>query len=93
MQRLNQGRQFTTDPPGVKRTAYLVELGDVGKTQQSYLGQTPYTFQQDDVGRLVEVVTGFTAGFMSWGFSSTFEDLREAYPNPKPYIGAPSAKE
>lgn len=86
MKKLNQGRQYITDPPGVKRTAFHVEYSDVGKTQQQYLGQTPYTFQEDDVGRLVEVVVGFTPGFMSWGFSSVFADLRKQYPDPKPYV-------
>lgn len=93
MRKLNQGRQYVTDPPEVKRTAFLVEAGDVSKTQPNYLGQSPYTFQADDVGRLVEVVVGFTPGFMSWGFSSIFQDLRKQYPDPKPYMGAPSASE
>lgn len=93
MIKLNTGRQYVTDPPQVKRTAFQVETSDVGKTQKNYLGQTPYTFVPDDVGRLIEVVTGFSPGFMSWGFSSMFADLRKQYPDPKPYMGAPSAKE
>lgn len=85
MKKLNNGRQYVTDPPEVKRTAFLVEASDVGKSQKSYHGMEPYTFKEDDVGRLVEVVTGFSPGFMSWGFSSIFVDLRQQYPNTKPY--------
>lgn len=85
MQKLNEGRSHVIDPPGVKRTAYLVEPGDVGKTQGKYLGQEPYVFQADDVGRLVEVTVGFSPDYMSWRFTSMFEDLRKQYPDPKPY--------
>jgi len=93
VEKLNNGRQYVTDPPQVKRTAFRVESSDVGKTQKGYLGQTPYTFVEDDVGRLIEVVTGFSPGSMSWGFSSIFVDLRKQFPDHKPYIGAPSASE
>lgn len=86
MRRLNQGDRFTTDPYEVKRAAFLVETSDVGKTQQNYLGQHAYTFQEDDVGRLIEVITGFTPGFMSWTFGSMFAELRKQYPDSKPYI-------
>lgn len=92
MKKLNSGRQYVTDPPEGKRTAFLVEEADVGKTQKNYLGQGPYTFQADDVGRLVEVIQNMSPGFMSWGFGSMFADLREQFPDPKPYMGAPSAK-
>jgi len=85
MKKINEGRQHVIDPPNVKRVAYLVEASDVGKTQGRYLGQEPYVFQSDDVGRLVEVTTGFSPGYMSWRFSSMFEDLRKQYPDPKPY--------
>lgn len=74
-----------TDPVEVSRTQFIVEQGDVGKTQPNYLGQQPYTFLADDVGRLIQVVKGFTAGFMSWSFSSSFKELRQQYPDPKPY--------
>jgi hypothetical protein len=86
MRKLNQGQRAIHDPVDVKRTAYVVETSDVGKTQSNYLGQMPYTFLEDDVGRLVEVITGFTPGFMSWGFGSKFAELRNEYPDPKPYV-------
>lgn len=93
MKRLNDGRQFTTDEVGAKRYAYVVESGDVGKTQNMYLGQTNYTFLEDDIGRLIEVVVGKSPGFTSWRFGSIFTDLTDQYPDPKPYVGAPSASE
>lgn len=93
MQRLNDGRRFTTDEPEVSRIAFLVEASDVGKSQSMYLGQTTYTFLEDDVGRLIEVVKNKSPGFISWRFGSMFNDLVEQYPETKPYIGAPSAQE
>lgn len=82
-----------TDDVEVKRSAFLVEASDVGKSQAMYLGQTSYTFLEDDVGRLIEVVQNVSPGFISWWFGSSFKDLREQYPDPKPYMGAPSASE
>jgi hypothetical protein len=77
----------------VQRTAYVIEASDVGKTQKMYLGQQPYTFLADDVGRLLEVIKNKSPGFMSWGFGSIFKDLRDQFPETKPYMGAPSATE
>lgn len=93
MQALNQGRQFTTDPVGSKRVAALVEKDDVGSTLPMYLGQSDYTFTEEDVGRLIETTENMSPGFFSWKFGSIFDDLREKYPDPFPYIGAPSASE
>lgn len=93
MQALNQGRQFTTDPPGAKRVAALIEKDDVGSTLPMYLGQQDYTFTEEDVGRLIETVENMSPGFFSWHFGSIFNDLREKYPDPFPYLGAPSASE
>jgi hypothetical protein len=86
MKQLNQGQRFTTDPLEAIRTAFHVEQSDVGLTQGMYLGQHDYTFQADDVGRLVEVVQDMSPGFLSWGFGSVFADLRQQYPDPKPYV-------
>ena len=93
MKRLNEGRRFTTDAIEVSRIAFLVEAGDVGKSQSMYLGQSTYTFETDDVGRLVEVVKNVSPNFVSWRFGSVFSDLAEQFPETKPYIGAPSASE
>ena len=93
MKKLGEPRRLVTDPIEVQRISFLVEETDVGKTQKMYLGQESYTFLPDDVGRLLEVVKNMSPGFMSWGFGSNFADLRELYPNPKPYMGAPSAAE
>lgn len=93
MQRLNEPQRTITDNIEAKRTAYLVEASDVGKTQGNYLGQSTYQFEEDDVGRLIEVVQNVTPGFVSWKFGSSFAELRNQYPDPKPYIGAPSASE
>lgn len=93
MKKVSESRRHETDSLDVQRIAYLVEAGDVGKTQKQYLGQQPYTFLPDDVGRLLEVVKNKSPGFMSWGFGSIFGDLRKQYPETKPYIGAPSASE
>lgn len=86
MHQLNEGRQYVTDHVDVKRTAFLVEAGDVGSTISQYLGQTDYTFETKDVGRLVEIVQDFSPGYMSWGFGSIFADLNKAHPDPYPYI-------
>jgi hypothetical protein len=93
MHRLNIGRRTEIDDVEVTRSAFLVEASDVGKAQGMYLGQTSYTFLEDDVGRLIEVVWNKSPGFTSWWFGSSFKDLREQYPDPKPYLGAPSASE
>lgn len=93
MQKASEPRRHETDSVEVTRTAYLVEASDVGKTQKLYLGQEPYTFQADDVGRLLEVVKNKSPGAMSWRFGSIFKDLRQQYPESKPYAGAPSASE
>lgn len=93
MKKLGEPRRMAADPVEVQRISFLVEEVDVGKTQKMYLGQEPYTFLSDDVGRLLEVVKNMSPGFMSWGFGSIFTDLRTQYPNPKPYVGAPSASE
>jgi len=86
MKVLNDGRQFVTDPMESLRTAALVEEEDVGSTMGQYLGQHDYTFEQKDVGRLIELIENMSPGFMSWGFGSIFSDLREKYPNPFPYV-------
>lgn len=65
MQRLNEGRRCEIDDVEVKRSAFLVEANDVGKAQGMYLGQTSYTFLEDDVGRLIEVVQNVSPGFTS----------------------------
>lgn len=93
MKKLGDARRHVIDDLDVQRISFIVEEGDVGKTQKMYLGQQPYTFQNDDVGRLLEVVKNKSPGFMSWHFGSVFKDLREQHPETKPYIGAPSAKE
>jgi hypothetical protein len=93
VKKIGEPRRHEVDAVEVQRIAFLVEESDVGKTQKMYLGQTPYTFLPDDVGRLLEVVKNKSPGFMSWGFGSIFADLREQFPNPKPYMGAPSAKD
>lgn len=86
MQQLNDGLRFTTDHVDVKRTAFLVEPEDVGNTIGQYLGQHDYTFEQKDVGRLVEIVQEFSPGYMSWGFGSIFAELNQQHPNTHPYI-------
>lgn len=86
MNQLNQGQQHFCDNLEALRTAFLVESSDVGLSVPQYLGQREYTFQESDVGRLVEVVTDKSPGFMSWSFGSIFKDLREAYPNKQPYV-------
>lgn len=93
MKELNQGRQFVTDPPAVKRMAALVEAEDIGSTMPMYLGQSDYTFTEKDVGRLLETTEEMSPGFFSWKFGSVFSDLRDRYPDPHPYLGAPSAQE
>lgn len=94
MKKLNEGQRFTTDPVDASRTAYMVEESDVGKQQLNYLGYNQtYTFQADDVGRLIEVVRNMSPGSVSWYFGSMFSELRKQYPDAKPYIGAPSAQE
>lgn len=93
MKPLNQGRQYVTDPPKVRRMAALVEQDDVGSTMPMYLGQSDYTFEQKDVGRLIETTENVSPGFFSWKFGSIFDDLREKYPDPFPYLGVPSASE
>lgn len=86
MKSLNEGRQHIADPVAVLRIAALVEDDDVGITMQQYLGQQDYTFEPKDVGRLIEVVQGFSPDFVSWRFGSSFEDLRHEYPDPFPYV-------
>lgn len=93
MKKIGEPRRHEINDVEVQRISYIVEESDVGKTQKMYLGQEPYTFLPDDVGRLLEVVKNKSPGSMAWGFGSVFKDLREQYPNPKPYMGAPSAKE
>lgn len=86
MNQLNDGRRHNCDNIEATRIAFLVEESDVGQSVPQYLGQTEYTFQADDVGRLIEVVMEKSPGFQAWGFGSVFMDLREKYPDPKPYI-------
>lgn len=86
MHQLNDGQRYMTDPLDCLRIACLVEETDVGETFGSYLGQHDYTFEQKDVGRLIEIVQNYSPGFVSWGFGSKFDDLRKQYPNPFPYI-------
>lgn len=93
MKKLGEPRRHEIDAIEVSRIAFLVEESDVGKTQKMYLGQAPYTFLPDDVGRLLEVVKNKSPGFMSWHFGSVFKDLRQQFPETKPYLGAPSASE
>jgi hypothetical protein len=93
MKQLNNGRRYVTDPIDSSRIAFLVEAEDVGVTQEMYLGQYDYTFEPEDVGRLVEVVQDMSPGFMSWRFGSMFSDLTDQYPETRPYQGAPSAGE
>lgn len=93
MRKVSEVRRHEIDEVEVQRTAYLVEPSDVGKSQKMYLGQSPYTFLPNDVGRLLEVVKNKSPGFMAWSFGSIFKDLRQEYPETKPYIGAPSAAE
>ena len=85
MNQLNDGDRYMTDPLDCKRIPFLVEETDVGTSQPMYLGQHDYTFEQKDVGRLVEVVLEYSPGFMSWGFGSIFDKLRKQYPDPFPY--------
>lgn len=93
MRKVSEARRHEVDEEQVQRIAFIVEESDVGKSQKMYLGQSPYTFLADDVGRLLEVVKNVSPGFMSWKFGSIFCDLRKQYPETKPYIGAPSAAE
>ena len=93
MLQLNQGRQYVTDPPKVRRMAALVEQEDVGSSMPMFLGQSDYTFRQEDVGRLIETTEEMSPGFFSWRFGSIFTDLMLQHPDPFPYIGAPSAQE
>ena len=86
MIQVNEGLRHEVDNLDALRTAFLVETSDVGTSVPMYLGQSDYTFQADDVGRLLEVVTDKSPGFMSWAFGSIFKDLREAYPESKPYV-------
>lgn len=92
MKQVNQGK-YVTDHVDVVRTAVLVEQEDVGCILPMYLGQSDYTFEPKDVGRLIETVENMSPGFFSWGFGSIFPELRKQYPNPFPYLGAVSAKE
>lgn len=93
MKKVSETRRHEVDSLEVQRTAYVVEENDVGKSQKQYLGQQSYTFLPDDVGRLLEVIKNKSPGFMAWGFGSIFGDLRQQFPETKPYIGAPSAQE
>lgn len=86
MNQLNDGQRHTVDNIEASRIAFLVEESDVGTAVPSYLGQSEYTFQPDDVNRLVEVVMEKSPGAMCWYFGSIFKDLRQQYPDPKPYI-------
>ena len=86
MKQLNDGRVYITDHLDMSRIAFLVEETDIGRVEPHYLGQQDYTFQEDDVGRLLEVVLDYSPGFVSWGFGSVFEDLRKQYPETKPYV-------
>lgn len=83
---LHDGRRFVTDPLEALRISALVDSDDVGTTMGQYLGQHDYTFEEKDVGRLIEVIQNMSPGFVSWGFGSIFSDLREKYPDPFPYI-------
>lgn len=83
---LNQGRQYITDPSSCSRVAALVEQTDVGSTLPQYLGQQDYTFEQKDIGRLIETVENYSPGFFSWSFGSIFDDLRAQHPDPFPYV-------
>lgn len=78
--------KMVTDPVDAMRLSVIVEASDIGKTQPNYLGQGSYTFLPDDVGRLVEIVRNMSPGFTSWHFGSSFKELREKYPDPKPYV-------
>lgn len=93
MRKVSDARRHQVDEVEVTRVAYVVEASDVGKTQKNYLGQGPYTFQADDVGRVLEVVKNKSPGAMSWRFGSMFNDITAQFPETKPYIGAPSAQE
>lgn len=86
MKQLNEGRRHEVDNIEASRTAFLVEESDVGTSVPQFHGVREYTFMADDVGRLVEVVTDKSPGFMSWGFGSIFKDLRQAHPETKPYV-------
>lgn len=86
MIQLNQGQRHYCDNIEALRTAFLVESSDVGLDVPHYLGQSVYTIHESDVGRLLEVVTDKSPGFTSWSFGTTFKDLREAYPETKPYV-------
>ena len=78
--------RLSSDPVDVVRLPVLVETSDVGKTQPNYLGQGSYTFLPDDVGRVVEITRNMSPGFTSWRFGSVFQEVREKYPDPKPYV-------
>lgn len=86
MKQLNDGQRHVIDNIEATRIAFLVEESDVSQSVPQYLGQTDYTFQSDDIGRLVEVTMEKSPGFQSWNFGSVFADLRKKYPDPKPYI-------
>lgn len=83
---LNEGRQYVTDHVDVRRTAAIIDPEDVGCTMPMYLGQSDYTFEPKDVGRLIETIENMSPGFFSWGFGSIFADLRDKYPDPFPYV-------
>lgn len=80
--------KLSSDPIDAVRLTFMVEAGDVGKTQPNYLGQGTYTFLADDVGRIVEITRNMSPGFTSWRFGSVFKEIRDAYPDPKPYVKA-----
>ena len=78
--------RLSSDPVDVIRLPVLVETSDVGKTQPNYLGQESYTFLPDDVGRVVEITRNMSPGFTSWRFGSVFKEVRDKYPDHKPYV-------
>lgn len=86
MKKISDARRHEIDAPEVQRIGFVVEACDVGKTQSKYLGQESYTFQADDVGRLLEVVKNKSPGSMSWRFGSMFNDLKKQFPETKPYV-------
>lgn len=85
MKLLNEGQRYITDPIDCLRTAFLVEEANVGETLMYFHGTKDYIFQEDDVGRLGELIQDMSPGSISWGFGSIFADLRAKYPETKPY--------
>lgn len=73
----NGANAWGADSPTI-RTAYVVEQSDVGTFRANYggFGQPPKLITQQDVGRVLEVITcPRDRAYTCWGWGSIFDDI------------------